>query len=148
MLSTGDKIPDFKLLTIDRDPVTPADIAGRRSLFCFYPFAFSDVCNDQFSVYQERIAEFKEKGVDLYAISVDSWEAQRAFQKHLGALDITFLADFEPKGATAKAFGTYRDGGFNDRSVFLIEPDGTIGWSVKMPTPGEYPAADDVLANL
>lgn len=148
MSATGDKVPDFNLKTFEGDEITPETIAGKRSLFCYFPFAFSGVCTDQFSVYQDDIDQFRERGVDIYAISVDSHHAQNAFKEKLGATGITFLNDFEPKGAAAKAFDTYRDGGFNDRSVIEIKPDGTIGWTIKMPTPGEFPDTATVLAGL
>lgn len=148
MASAGDKAPEFRLLTEDREEFTNADIAGKRVVFCFFPFAFSGVCNDQFSAYRVAMDEFSLRAVELYAISVDSWHSQRAFREHLGVTGITFLNDFEPKGAVAKAFDTYREQGFNDRSVIVIEPDGTISWATKMPTPGEYPPAEDVLAGL
>lgn len=148
MATTGDKVPDFLLKTFEGDEITPETIAGKRSLFCFYPFAFSGVCTDQFNLYQNDIEEFKSRGVDIYAISVDSIHGQNAFKNHLGVTDITFAADFEPKGEVARAFDTYRDGGFNDRSVIEIKPDGTIGWTIKMPTPGEFPDTATVLAGL
>ena len=99
-------------------------------------------------MYQRDIEQFKQRGVQLYAISVDTPPAANAFKDSLGVTDITFLNDFEPKGEVAKAFGTYRDGGFNDRSVFLVEPGGTIGWCKKMPTPGEYPDTGEVIAGI
>ncbi len=148
MLSTGDTLPAFKLNTFEGDEITPESLAGKRSIFCFYPFAFSGVCTEQFQVYQGDIEEFKSRGVEIYAISVDSTYAQNEFKNKLGVMDIVFAADFEPKGEVARAFGTYRDGGFNDRSVYEIKPDGTIGWSVKMPTPGEFPDTATVLAGL
>ncbi len=148
MLSAGDTVPAFKLNTFEGDEITPESLAGKRSIFCFYPFAFSGVCTEQFQVYQGDIEEFKSRGVDIYAISVDSTYAQNEFKNKLGVADIVFAADFEPKGEVARAFGTYRDGGFNDRSVFEIKPDGTIGWSVKMTTPGEFPDTAAVLAGL
>lgn len=148
MPATGDKVPDFKLMTFDGEDFTPETLAGKRSLFCFYPFAFSGVCTDQFGVYQAAIDQFKERGVDLYAISIDPTPAANAFKDSLGVTDIEFVADWEPKGEVARAFDTYRDGGFNDRSVFEIKPDGTIGWVIKMPTPGEFPDVETVLAGL
>lgn len=148
MLQAGDQIPDFALRTSAGEGFTQADIAGKRVLFCFYPFAFSGVCTHQLGEYQEQIEQFKQREVELFAVSVDSHHSQRVFQEHLGAFDINFLADFHPKGAVAEAFGTLRDDGFNDRSVYVIEPDGKVSWSIKMPTPGEFPPAADVLAAL
>ncbi len=57
MLQTGEKIPDFSLKTFEGDEVTPQSIAGRRALLCFFPFAFSGVCTEQFSVYQQNIGD-------------------------------------------------------------------------------------------
>jgi peroxiredoxin (alkyl hydroperoxide reductase subunit C) len=148
MPATGDKVPDFKLVTFEGDEVTNETIAGKHVLFCFYPFAFSGVCTDQFGVYQSNIDAFKERGVELYAISVDATFSANAFKESLGVTDITFAADFEPKGEVAKAFDTYRPQGFNDRSVYEILPDGTFGWIVKMPTPGEFPDTETVLAGI
>lgn len=148
MLQPGDKIPEVRLLTTKPGSFKSDDIAGKKVLFCFYPAAFSGVCTHQFSEYQERIEDFKQRGVEIYAISVDGHNSQRVFQEHLGAFDVTFLADFHPKGAVAEAFGTLRDNGANDRSVFLIDGDGTVLWSKKMDTPGESPDADEVLAAI
>lgn len=148
MLEAGDKIPSFTLKTGEGQPFTQDEIAGKRVLLCFYPAAFSGVCTHQLSGYQERIDDFKQRGVEIYGISVDSHHSQRVFQEHLGAFDITFLADFHPKGAVAESFGTFRDDGINDRSVFLVSSEGTVEWAIKMPTPGESPTADEVLAAI
>lgn len=149
MPGVGDKIPDFKLVTTEREDFTSADIAGQLALLCFYPAAFSGVCTHQFAEYQERIADFDERGAKIYAISVDGLNSQRVFQEHLGAHDITFLADFHPKGEVAKAFGTYMDqAGISNRAVFLIAPDGTIKWESRMETPADHPDAETVLAAI
>ncbi len=148
MLEVGNKVPAFTLKDSEGKPFTQDDIAGKRVLVCFYPFAFSGPCTHQLSEYQERIDDFKQRGVEIFAISVDSHHSQRVFQEHLGAFDITFLADFHPKGAVAKAFGTLRDDGFNDRSVFLLSSESNVEWAIKMPTPGESPSADEVLAAI
>lgn len=148
MLGPGDKVPDFRLHKSDGHSFKNDAIEGKRVLFAFYPAAFSGVCTHQLSEYQERIKDFKQRGVEIYGISVDGHHSQRVFQEHLGAFDIGFLADFHPKGAVAEAFGTMTDYGANDRSAFLIEPDGTISWSVKMDTPAEAPSADEVLAAI
>lgn len=148
MLQPGDKIPEFELVKIDREKFTQSDLAGKKALICFYPAAFSGVCTHEFSEFQERIEDFKQRGIEIFAVSVDGLNAQRVFQEHLGAFDITFLADFEPKGEVAKAFDAYLDGaGFAHRALALIE-DGEIKWSLQMPTPAEQPMADDVLAAI
>jgi peroxiredoxin len=83
-------------------------------------------------------------------ISVDSPYAHKAFQEKLG-IDTTLLADFEPKGAVAQAYGSYLDGlGFANRTLVLVDEDGTVAWAYESPSPGEFPGANlifDALAS-
>ena len=44
----------------------------------------------------------------MVGISVDHGFAHKAFQEKLG-IDTTLLADFEPKGEVARAYGAYVD---------------------------------------
>ena len=73
-------------------------------MLVFYPFAFSPVCTDQLSVYNELLDEFAARGATLYGVSCDATWSQKAFQEQLG-VDIEQLSDFEPKGAACRAFG-------------------------------------------
>ena len=65
----------------------------------------------------------------LYGVSVDSAFCHKAFQDQL-SLTIPLLADFHPKGATARAFGVFDDQwGTSRRALVLIDPEGTVKWS-------------------
>ena len=98
--------PDFTLRDQDGEEVSLSDYRGRKVLLVFYPFDFSSVCSDQLSLYQEVKPEIEAKGVELVGISVDHILAHKAFQEKLG-IDTTLLADFEPKGEVATAYGSY-----------------------------------------
>ena len=80
-------------------------------MLVFYPFAFSPVCTDQLSVYNELLGDFAERGATLYGVSCDAVWSQQAFKEQLG-IGIEQLSDFEPKGATCRAFGVLHPGGF------------------------------------
>ena len=103
-------------------------------MLVFYPFAFSPVCNDQLTLYEEVLGELAERGATLYAISTDARWSQTAFRERLGS-SIQQLSDFEPKGATARAFGVLHDGGFTQRALVIVDPDGGVRWSYQAPTP-------------
>ena len=144
MIAVGDQAPDFTLRNQDGEKVSLSDYAGRKVLLVFYPGDFSPVCGDQLSIYQEVKPEIEEKGVELVGISVDSFFAHKAFQEKLG-IDTVLLSDFEPKGATAKAFGSYIDGaGIANRTLVLIDEDGKVAWTYESPSPGEFPGPDIV----
>jgi peroxiredoxin len=150
MIAAGEPAPDFTLRDQDGEEVSLADFKGRKVLLVFYPMDFSPVCSDQLSIYQEVKPELADKGVEILGISVDSPYAHKAFQEKLG-IDTTLLADFEPKGAVAQAYGSYLDGlGFANRTLVLVDEDGTVAWAYESPSPGEFPGANlifDALAS-
>jgi len=148
MIAAGTPAPDFTLRDQDGEKVSLSDYRGRKVMLVFYPGDFSPVCGDQFSLYQEVKPEIAAKGVDLVGISVDSFFAHKAFQEKLG-LDTTLLSDFEPKGEVASAYGSYLDGlGFANRTLVLVDEEGTVAWTYESPNPGEFPGANVIFDAL
>jgi peroxiredoxin len=142
MIAAGSPAPDFTLRNQDGEKVSLADFRGRRLLLVFYPLDFSPVCSDQLSIYQEVKPEIEAKGVELVGISVDHAFAHRAFREKLG-IDTTLLADFEPKGEVARAYGAYIEKtGHANRSLVLVDEEGTVEWAYESPTPLQIPGAN------
>jgi mycoredoxin-dependent peroxiredoxin len=141
IVAAGQPAPDFTLQRSDAPPFTRADLEGKTSVLVFYPFAFSPVCTDQLSVYNELLGDFAAQGATLYGVSCDAHYSQRAFKEHLG-VDIEQLSDFEPKGATCRAFGVLHPGGFAQRALVLVGPDAIVRWSYGADSPGELPGAN------
>ena len=142
MIEPGTPAPDFKLRDQDGQGVSLEDLKGQTSVLVFYPLDFSPVCTDQLSIYQELVSDFEQRGVKLYGVSVDSAFCHKAFQERLG-LTIPLLADFEPKGAVARAYGVYNDEyGTAQRALVMIGPDGVVQWSYCSPSPLEIPGAN------
>jgi peroxiredoxin (alkyl hydroperoxide reductase subunit C) len=148
MIAVGEQAPDFTLRNQDGEKVSLSDYRGRKLMLVFYPGDFSPVCGDQFSIYQEVKPEIAEKGVELVGISVDSFFAHKAFQEKLG-FDTTLLSDFEPKGEVARAYGSYVEKmGFANRTLVLVDEDGTVAWTYESPNPGEFPGANVIFDAL
>jgi len=151
MIAAGEPAPDFTLRDQDGEKVSLTDYRGRKLLLVFYPLDFSPVCSDQLSIYQEVKPQIAEKGVELVGISVDHGFAHKAFQEKLG-IDTPLLADFEPKGEVARAYGAYIEkAGHANRSLVLIDEEGTVEWVHESPTPLEIPGANvifDALASV
>ena len=141
VLAAGQPAPEFSLARHEGEPFTRADLKGRRTLLVFYPFAFSSVCTEQLSIYDELLADFAEHGLTLYGVSCDAAPSQEAFRAQLG-VDIAQLSDFEPKGAACRAFGVLHPGGFPQRALVLIGPDAVVEWSHEAATPGDLPGAN------
>ena len=147
MIEAGEPAPDFTLVDQDGGHVSLSDFRGRTVLLAFYPADFSPTCTDQLTVYQVRLREFEQRGVQVLGISVDGAFCHKAFQKHL-SLTMPLLADFHPKGEVAKAYGVWsEDFGQSGRGLVLVGPDGTVEWSYLSP-PLEVPSPNLVFAAL
>lgn len=136
VLAAGARVPAFTLARGDGSRFTERDLEGQGAVLVFYPFAFSPVCTDQLQRYEELRAELAEQGVGLYAVSCDSTWAQGAFREKLG-VGSEQLSDFEPKGAACEAFGVLHEGGFPQRALVVIGPDGVVRWSYQAPSPAD-----------
>jgi peroxiredoxin len=141
VIEAGRPAPEFSLATSDGGTFTRADLLGATTVLVFYPFAFSPTCTDQLGVYNEVLDDFAARGATLYGVSCDATWSQRAFKEQLG-IDIEQLSDFEPKGAACRAFGVLHPGGFPQRALVLVGPDGVVRWSHEAPSPGDLPGAN------
>jgi peroxiredoxin len=147
VVAPGTPAPDFTLQTEDGGRLALADLKGSTTVLVFFPFAFSPVCTDQFSVYQEVLDEFEARGARLYGVSCDATWSLRAFREKLG-VSIPMLSDFEPKGETCRAFGVYHPGGFPQRALVIVDPEGIVKWSYEADNPGELPGANLIFDGL
>jgi peroxiredoxin len=146
-LPAGSRVPSFSLKGADDRTFTEADLVGKTSVLVFYPFAFSPVCTDQLSLYDDLRDQFAEQGATLYAVSCDSVWSQAAFKEKLG-VEIEQLSDFEPKGEMCRAFDVYHPGGFPQRALVIVGPDATVKWSYQAESPGELPGANLIFDGL
>jgi peroxiredoxin len=64
VVQAGQPAPDFTLAT-PGDAFTRADLEGKTTALVFYPFAFSPVCTNQLSIYNEVLDDFTERGATL-----------------------------------------------------------------------------------
>jgi peroxiredoxin (alkyl hydroperoxide reductase subunit C) len=141
VIAAGQPAPEFSLARAEGAPFTRADLQGNRTLLVFYPFAFTSVCTDQLSIYNDLLEDFGGHGLTLYGVSCDAAPSQQAFKEKLG-IEIEQLSDFEPKGAACRAFGVLHPGGFPQRALVLIGPDGVVEWSHEADSPGDLPGAN------
>ena len=142
IIAPGTPVPEFVLKREDGSDFTQDDLQGQTTVLVFYPFAFSSVCTDQFTIYEEALPELNEEGAVLYGVSTDATPSQTAFREKLG-VTIEQLSDFEPKGATAKKLGAYFEpAGMTNRALVIIGPDGVVTWSHLADSPGDLPGVN------
>ena len=146
-LAAGTAAPDFRLPSLPGQSVTLSGLRGRPVILAFYPGDWHPVCSDQLSLLQEFVPHIERLDAALVALSVDSAWSHQAFAYDRG-LTFPLLADFEPKGAVARAYGVYRaQDGTSERAFFVIDADGVIRWRAVAPVAVD-PGIDGILTAL
>jgi peroxiredoxin len=146
-VAPGNRAPDFALRSTPDQSLSLSDFRGRPVILVFYPEDWSPVCSDQLSLYEMLLPEFARFDAQLLAISVDGVWCHLAFARDRN-LHFPLLADFEPKGDVARAYGVYRaQDGTSERALFVVDGDGIVRWSYVSPV-GVNPGADGILHAL
>ena len=57
-INVGDKIPEFKLINIDKESYEDKDFLGNKTMFVFMPFPFSSVCDKEICDLRDYQSEF------------------------------------------------------------------------------------------
>lgn len=147
ILTPGTIAPDFTLHVTPDQTISLNELRGKPVILAFYPADWSPVCSDQMALYNEILPEFHKHKAELLGISVDGYWCHSAFSQNRH-FHFPLLADFEPKGATAKKYGAYRNQeGTCERALFVLDKNGKIAWSYLSPV-GENPGADGILEAL
>jgi peroxiredoxin len=146
ILAPGTPAPDFTLPDSPDSTLSLSSLRGRPVVLAFYPADWSPVCGDELGLFNEIVSEFQKHNAKLLGVSVDGVWCHAAFaeQRHL---HFPLLADFEPKGAVARAYGVYRDDGVSGRALFVLDRGGVVRWSYLSPI-DINPGADGVLQAL
>ncbi|QTL04375.1 redoxin domain-containing protein [Aquabacter sp. L1I39] len=146
-LQPGVTAPDFTLPATPDQALSLSEMKGHPVILAFYPADWSPVCGDEMSLLNAVLPEFHKMGAQLVGISTDGVWCHAAFAAER-KLHFPLLADFEPKGETARRYGVYRPvEGVADRALFVIDAQGVIRWSYVSPL-GINPGADGILEAL
>ncbi|GAA4184579.1 redoxin domain-containing protein [Gryllotalpicola kribbensis] len=147
-LPVGTPAPDFSLPDASGRVVRLSDFRGRPVALVFYPLDWSPGCSVQLDLYQQEIAEFESRGIQLIGISADSIYSHGAWAAVRG-IRYPLLSDFHPKGETARAYNVWRvRNGFSERAVYLIDDEGVIRWAHVSPQLHHLPDFDELVAAL
>lgn len=108
--------------------VTDRDLVGKWAVLFFYPADFSFVCPTELGDMEDRYADFRRLGVEVYAVSADSQFVHKAWHDaspSIAKLSYPMLAD--TTGRLARSFGVMDEAtGMAYRATFVINPEGII----------------------
>ncbi|MGJ7458806.1 alkyl hydroperoxide reductase subunit C [Halomonas sp. MA07-2] len=108
--------------------VTEESLKGQWNIFFFYPADFTFVCPTELGDLQDKYAELKKMGVEVYSVSTDTHFTHKAWHdssETIGKLTYPMLAD--PTLKISRNFEVLiEEAGLADRGTFVVDPDGKI----------------------
>jgi len=130
VLNAGQLAPDFTLIDQHGEEVTLSDELQEQPVaLVFFPLAFSGICTGELCELRDNPELFETPGVKLFAISVDSKFALRAWAD-AESYGFQLLSDFWPHGQVAKDYGVFiEERGVATRATVVIGQDGKIAAS-------------------
>lgn len=151
MVATGDVAPTFTapLANGDVDSFTLEERLDEAPIvLAFFPGAFTGVCTNEMSTFQDRLAEFSDLGASVYGVSIDTPFAQNEFRDQLG-LDFDLISDTNreiiDEWNISMDFTELGVDGVAKRSVFVIGDDGVVEYAWVSDDPGVEPDYDEVV---
>jgi peroxiredoxin (alkyl hydroperoxide reductase subunit C) len=146
-LPPGTAAPNFTLPNATRSPLQLSDLLGRPVILTFYPADNSPVCSNQLALYNQALPLFQKHNATLLGISIDNPDSHKAFAQNLN-LSFPLLADNDPLGAVARAYGVFNENNHNAyRALYVLDQSGIIRWAYVSPT-NVNPGANGILAAL
>ncbi len=137
-LKPGDPAPDATLITQDLQTVHLKDYFGEVLLISVVPSLDTGVCSAQTRRFNEEASRLPE-GVRVLTVSMDLPFAQKRFCGEADINRIEVLSDHRD-ASFGQAYGTLiKELRLDTRSVFVIDPSGTIRYVEYVPEITEHP---------
>lgn len=142
MPDVGDKAPDFTLPDQHGDEVSLAGLKGKTVVLYFYPKADTPGCTTQACGVRDHRADYEKANAVVLGVSPDAVKKIAKFDEKFG-LSFPLLADEDH--AVAEAYGVWVEKSMygrtymgNERSTFVIGPDGVVQQVFRKVKPGEH----------
>ena len=107
------------------------EISGKYAVIFFYPLDFTFVCPSELIAFDHRLAEFKQRGVEVIGVSIDSqfthlaWKNTPVNNGGIGQVQYPLIAD--TKHEICRAYDVeFGAAGVAFRGSFLIDQKGVV----------------------
>jgi len=144
VIETGEEAPDFELPDQDGNPVKLSGLKGRPVVVYFYPKADTPGCTTQACGVRDHQADYAEAGAVVLGISPDTVAKVKKFHDKQG-LNFPLLAD--EGHAVAERYGVWAEKSMygktyfgNERTTFVVGPDGKVAKVLRKVKPAEHDA--------
>jgi peroxiredoxin Q/BCP len=142
MIEQGQQAPDFELPDQDGRAVKLSDFRGQPVVVYFYPKADTPGCTTQACGVRDHRADYAKAGAPVLGISPDPVAKVKKFHEKY-TLGFPLLADADH--AVAEAYGVWVQKSMygrtymgNERTTFVIDPDGKVARVLRKVKPAEH----------
>lgn len=107
-----------------------SSLRGKYVVLFFWPLDFTFVCLSEIIAHNNRMDKFRELGVEVVGVSIDSqfthhaWRSTPVEKGGIGAVEFTMVADV--KHEITRAYGIEHEDGVALRASFLIDRAGVV----------------------
>lgn len=147
----GAPAPAFTLRDQQKNEVSLADFAGKKTLVVFIPFPFTGTCEGELCEIRDNLSELQSADAEVVVITCDTLHANRMWSE-LQGFDFKILSDFWPHGEVTKAYGCFNEAtGSANRSTYVLDEDGVVTEIIATDSLGvarEFPAYTKALAKI
>ena len=125
VLANGQIVEDFNLYE---------NFGEKGTVLFFYPLDFTFVCPSEIIAFSKRTADFKERGINVIGVSVDSqfshfaWRETDVNNGGIGRVEFPLVSDITK--SIARDYDVLLDDAVALRGSFLIDADGTVRHAV------------------
>jgi len=125
VLADGQIVEGFNLME---------NLGEKGAVLFFYPLDFTFVCPSEIIAFSHRAKEFRERGVNIIGVSIDSqfshfaWRETPVAEGGIGRVDFPLVADLNKQ--IARDYDVLLDESVALRGSFLIDADGTVRHAV------------------
>ena len=130
--------PEFKANAVMGDnsfkEISLSDYKGKDVVLFFYPLDFTFVCPSEIIAFDKQLDEFKQRGVEVIGVSIDSefthlaWKNTELNKGGIGQIQYPLVADISKQ--ISRDYGVLFGEAVALRGLFLIDKEGIVRHSV------------------
>lgn len=130
MLKTGDKAPEFSLISDKGEKVSLKDFKGKKVILYFYPKDDTSGCTKEACSFRDNIRIFEKKNAVIIGVSKDNTASHQKFKKKY---DLPFILLSDENLDMIKAYDVWKEKSMYgkkymgiERTTYIIDETGKI----------------------
>ncbi|MEJ8566089.1 peroxiredoxin-like family protein [Elongatibacter sediminis] len=152
----GDRAPELRAVRLDNGQTWDLHVSRpeRFTLIVFYRGVHCPICREQLEELEQNLAAFRERGIEVVAVSCDDEERARKSASEWAVDDLSIVFGLELDTVrdwglfVSRAIGEHEPKHFCEPGMFLVDREGRLYAAWVQSVPFVRPALTDLLKAL